>query len=93
MFFRGSRYQRVGEAEYTAEDGRVLRYKKIRFIAPAAAESAWVVAQDDRLDIVAYRAWREPERFWRICDANRAFWPDALVAEPGRVLLLPAAED
>ena len=49
--------------------------------------------EDDRLDIVAYRAWREPERFWRICDANRAFWPDALVAEPGRVLLLPAAED
>jgi hypothetical protein len=93
MFFRGSRYQRVAEAEFTGDDKRVVRYKKIRFIGPAAPEAAYVVAQDERLDIVAYRAWREPERYWRICDANRAFWPDALVAEPGRVLLLPAAED
>ena len=35
---------------------------------------------------------RDPERFWRICDANQAMWPDELTAEAGRMLLIPPPE-
>ena len=49
--------------------------------------SAW----PDRLDLVAFRYFQDPEQFWRICDANGALWPDDLL-EPGNVLLIPASE-
>ena len=29
-------------------------------------------ADGDRLDLISYRFYRDPEQFWRICDANRA---------------------
>ena len=32
MFFRGSRYETVADAELTTAGGRVVRYKRIRFI-------------------------------------------------------------
>src|SRR3712207_7493402 len=46
-----------------------------------------VVAQDERLDQLAFLAYREPDRFWRIADANLAMWPPDLVERVGRALL------
>ena len=46
------------------------------------------VAQGDRLDLIAYRFYQDPEQFWRICDANRALDPDELEAEVGRQLAI-----
>jgi len=51
-----------------------------------------IVSQGERLDYIAHRFYRDPERFWRICDANRVMWPDDLVAEPGRTILIPLSE-
>ena len=92
MFFKGSRYQNVGEAQLTDNRGRVIRYKKTRFIAESKADFIHTVRQGERLDHVAHEHYRDPERFWRICDANRAMWPDELVAEVGRTILIPPAE-
>lgn len=89
MFFRGSRYEGLPEAELTTADGRVVRYKRVRFIPDTPGVLPHRVAQEERLDLIAYQAYRDPEQFWRICDANRALRPADLTAEPGRVLLLP----
>ena len=91
MFFKGSRYENVITESYTDPRGAVLRYKRTRFIPPTPARAATVVNQSERLDHIAHRVYQDPELFWRICDANDALWPPDL-AEPGRLLKVPAAE-
>jgi hypothetical protein len=92
MFFKGSRYETIPEGQITDVTGRVVRYKQIRFIPDTRARSAHQVTHGERLDHLADRYFRDAERFWRICDANRAMWPDDLVAEAGRTILIPASE-
>lgn len=92
MFFKGSRYEKTPEATITDANGRVTRYKKVRFIPATPPQTAYTVAQGERLDQIAFRAFRDPERFWRICDANASLWPPDLTAEPGRTLGIPASE-
>lgn len=92
MFFKGSRYTNVDDHEITGDKGRVIRYKKIRFIPETGALRVHTVSQGERLDHIAHRYFRNPERFWRICDANYALWPDDLVVEPGRTILIPPSE-
>ncbi|HVT16401.1 MAG TPA: hypothetical protein VHQ90_09520 [Thermoanaerobaculia bacterium] len=89
MFFRGSRYEPVPEAELVTPAGRTIRYKRVRFIPPTRGALAQLVGQGDRLDLIAYRTFKDPEQFWRICDANLAMRPEDLVAVPGRRLLIP----
>lgn len=93
MFFKGSRYARVGEHQIVNGQGRAIRYKTTRFIIETPAQMGHRVYQGERLDQIAHRYYQDPERFWRICDANRAMWPDDLVAEIGRVLRIPSSED
>jgi nucleoid-associated protein YgaU len=92
MFFKGSRYAKVGEHEWTDDSGRTYRYKKIRFIPDTAGRRRHIVAQGERLDHIAHRYYRDPERFWRIADANAALWPDDLVATTASTILIPASE-
>jgi len=92
MFFKGSRYEKVDTDRITNAQGHVVRFKKVRFIPATTASAALVVGQGERLDHIAQRAYQDPELFWRICDANRALWPDDLVAEPGRAVLIPPSE-
>jgi len=89
MFFRGSRYEAVPDAEITNPAGRTVRYKRARLIPETQGVLPYTVVQGDRLDLISYKAFRDPEQFWRICDATRAMRPDDLVAEPGRLLLIP----
>jgi len=92
MFFKGSRYANVGDRTVTDEQGREVRCKKIRFIPPTSSQAGHLVVQGERLDHIAHRYYRDPERFWRICDANLVLWPNDLVAEAGRIILIPPAE-
>jgi hypothetical protein len=97
MFFKGSRYANVSEHEITDAKGRVIRYKKIRFIPETKPQRVRLrvghtVSQGERLDHIAHRYYRDSERFWRICDVNRVMWPDDLVAEAGRTILIPPSE-
>jgi len=92
MFFKGSRYAAVGEAQITDRTGRTIRYKLVRIIPDAPAAVAHLVHEGERLDHLAHRYYRDAERFWRICDANRADWPPDLVAVVGRRLLIPPAQ-
>jgi nucleoid-associated protein YgaU len=93
MFFDGSRYLRVADVEVTAPDGARARLKAAREPAriDAAADTALVyqVKQGDRLDLLAWRFFRNPRKWWLIADANPdVLAPDELL-QPGRLLTIP----
>lgn len=92
MFFKGSRYAKVPELTYTTPDGREIKYKGQRFTPETTAQAGHLVHQGERLDHIAQRYYRDPERFWRIADANRTMWPEELTEKAGRVILVPPAE-
>lgn len=93
MFFQGSRYEGIETDELIDGNGRVVPFKKVRFIPETHARLGHLVRQDERLDHIAHRYYRDPERFWRICDANRTMRPDDLTAQPGRTILIPPSQE
>jgi hypothetical protein len=71
---------------------REIVYKRLRLIPPPGlAVQGQLVARGDRLDLIAFRFYRDPEQFWRLCDGNTAMRPNDLVAELGRRLVVPLA--
>ena len=91
MFFKGSRYEKVPEATHIDADSRAIRYKTTRFIVDPLAVEGHRVLNAERLDHIAWQHFRDAERFWRICDANRALWPNDLLEEAA-ILRIPASE-
>lgn len=92
MFEHTSRYYLIKNAEYTASNGRIIAYKRRRFLPqgedlPTLGEVS--VMQGDRLDLIAARTLGDPQVFWRICDANNAVDPLDLTAVSGRIIRVP----
>ena len=95
MFEPSSRYYALETAHLIAPDGRVIAYKRRRFVPEGAGLPLLVevvVTQADRLDLIAARTLGDPEQFWRICDANNVLAPLELTEEPGRVIRVPIAQ-
>jgi hypothetical protein len=94
MFFRGSRYETVSDTTLMARDGRSIVYKRMRFIPKSNAPTrlAAKIELGDRPDLVAYRAFGDPEQFWRLCDLNLVKRPVDLTAAPGARIAVPAPE-
>jgi hypothetical protein len=95
MFEPTSRYYALETAAFTAPDGRVIAYKRRRLLPPGEKMPLLVeitVTQGDRLDLITARTLGDPEQFWRVCDANNAMNPFELVAEPGRMLIVPVPQ-
>jgi hypothetical protein len=92
MLFKGSRYEGTLTATLVDARGRELRYKVVRMIPESPPRFGYAVAAADRLDTIAFEVFQDPERFWRICDANRALWPPELTRRPGRIIAIPAPE-
>ena len=91
MFFKGSRYEKVPTITLVSPTGRTIAFKSTRFIPPTpGVEGHWVTASE-RLDQIAWDHYRNPERFWRICDANSATWPDEILVE-GTVINVATSE-
>ncbi len=88
MIFKGSRYEKVGVYQTVDAGGRAVTALKIRFIPPTPAGYLHTFTADERLDILAYNFYRNPEKFWLISDANTVMDPDDLL-EPGRQLRVP----
>jgi hypothetical protein len=88
MIFKGSRYANVGTYTVTGPNGQTVQALKIRFIPPTPAGYIQTVSAADRLDLLAYQFYRNPEKFWLIADANTAMDPDDLL-EPGGQLRIP----
>lgn len=95
MFDPGSRYANLPIAALTDQEGRHIAYVTRRFLPQGASMPLLVeaqVGQGDRLDLIAARTLGDPEHFWRICDANDALDPWALIQEPGRRLRVPVPQ-
>ena len=90
MFFKGSRYEKVNEAQINSADGRIINYKLIRFIPETSAVQTHNIVQRERLDLIAQKYYKDPLLFWRICDANKVMLPDELTAEAGTGIFIPA---
>ncbi len=88
MIFKGSRYAQVGAYQTTDADGRIVFALNIRFIPPTPAGYLHTFTADERLDLLAYHFYRNPEKFWRIADANTEMDPEELLV-PGRQLRIP----
>jgi hypothetical protein len=88
MLFKGSRYEKVGTYQVTDAQGRTVTALRIRIIPATPAGYLHTLTSDERLDILAYNFYRNPEKFWLIADANTEMDPDDLL-EPGRQLLVP----
>ena len=98
-----SRYDGAQVASVGVEDGdggeREVAYLRTRTPGPEAGSGAPPIAwhrvgPDDRLDLLAARYLGDPAAFWRICDANLALDPDALVGPDaeGAVVVILAPE-
>ncbi len=88
MIFKGSRYQSVGIYQAVDSLGRTVTALKIRFIPPTAAGYLHTFTNDERLDLLAFKFYGNPEKFWLIADANPDMDPEDLL-QPGRQLLIP----
>ena len=93
MFRKDSRYNRVKDAQITDNKGRTVTYKSIRFIPPTSPRRGHIITEGERLDHIAHFYYKDARRFWRICDANAAMWPDDLADDIGRKIRIPAAQD
>lgn len=96
MFDHTSRYAPLDTATLTTAGGGVVTYVRRRFLPqgeslPLLAEVA--VAPGDRIDLLSNRVYGDPLAFWRICDANDAMDPlamlDEAAADPSRRLRIP----
>ena len=95
MFEQRSRYYALDDASLTTTDGRIIAYKRRRFLPDGEKMPLLVevtVTEGDRLDLITARTLGDPEQFWRICDANNAMNPSDLTAETGRVLRVPVPQ-
>ena len=92
MLSRNSRYVNVGQDALEVGD-RKVPYIKMRLVPePVASQTVHVVGAVERPDHLADRYYRDPERFWRLCDANLVMWPNDLVREVGRAIVVPPPE-
>jgi nucleoid-associated protein YgaU len=89
MFFDGSRYQRIADAELIDGEGKRRSLKRTREAATTELAMTYQVREGDRLDLLANQFFHDPRKWWLIADAN----PDALTLEellvPGRLLRIP----
>lgn len=92
MFQPTSRYYNIDTLRVTAADGRVIVYKRRRFLPQIETLSILAevtVTQGDRLDVITARTLGDAEQFWRVCDANQSLDPFDLTSELGSTLRIP----
>ncbi len=92
MFEETSRYYSLETEIYETADGRIIKYKKQRFLPQGKNLSLLVnvtVNEGNRLDLIAAQTIGDSEQFWRICDANNAMNPFDLTTEVGKTLRVP----
>jgi hypothetical protein len=88
VILKGSRYEKVGAYSVVTADGRTVTALKIRFIPETPAGFFHTFTADERLDLLAFTFYRNPEKFWLIADANPEMDPEDLL-ESGRPLRIP----
>ncbi len=70
MFSRISRYRQLPNVVTVDARGRSAESKSLRLLPEVAGTFLHTVEETDRLDHLAYKYYRQPTQWWRICDAN-----------------------
>jgi hypothetical protein len=94
-FAPSSRYYGLPTAQITLPDGRTSVFVTRRFLPPPDNFSVLqnhTVVSGDRLDNLAASYLGDAEQSWRLCDANGAMLPQALVTNVGTTLKITLPE-
>ncbi|MBI4000188.1 MAG: LysM domain-containing protein [Nitrospira defluvii] len=90
-----SRYYGVRTTSRLTGEGTMVVYLQRRFV-PGSDRFTVVqehrVSSGERLDHLSTTYLGDPEQYWRLCDANDAMRPDALVEHPGAVVNIALPE-
>lgn len=80
MFTKRSRYRKLKDITTTDAKDRLLKSKSLRFLPDVSGTFYHTIAEGDRLDHLSFKYFKEPTKWWRICDANPQFFsPFALL--------------
>ncbi len=90
MFIKGSRYNRLSDIKAVSADGTRALSKTLRIIPDTAGTFLHTVCETDRLDLLAYRYYKDPRKWWLICDANPGYpLPVDMLKQAGRKIVIP----
>jgi hypothetical protein len=73
MFSKISRYYKLPEVVTIDASGRFIESKSIRQLPLVSGTFEHTIEAIDRLDHLAFKYYKQPRKWWRICDANPAF--------------------
>jgi hypothetical protein len=93
-FSATSRYAKLPVSTYIDAQGNAISYVTRRFLPPStsfALMQEYSIVEGDRLDNLAARFIGDPQQFWKLCDANDAMEPEALM-EIGQSLRITLPE-
>ncbi len=90
MFFKGSRYKNLPDVVTTDANGQAARSKTLRRIPDTPGTFLHTVSQTDRLELLAYKYYGDPQKWWLICDANPDIaLPTDLLDRIGQKIIIP----
>lgn len=89
MFFEGSRYLKVKEYTVVDRRGRPVKVKRARPTPRLGGSFVYQVKAGDRLDLLAHKFYRNPRKWWLICDANPELVAPSDGLRPGQLLVIP----
>jgi len=82
MFSKISRYRKLPDDVTIDADGFSFQSKSLRLIPFVDGSFQHTVEEVDRLDHLGYKYYKQPRKWWRICDANPDFpSPQALLGK------------
>ena len=70
MFSKSSRYRNLPESSPVNAQNERLRGKELRLIPRTPGRFLHTVRESDRLDLLAFKYYNDPSRWWQIADAN-----------------------
>jgi predicted RNA binding protein with dsRBD fold (UPF0201 family) len=82
MFSKGSRYGRLPDVITKDASGSLIPSKSLRLNAKTDGKILHTIEDGDRLDHLAYTYYKQPGKWWRICDANPGFmFPQRMIGK------------
>lgn len=82
MFSSNSRYYKLKNVAKQDSVGRISSSKELRLLPQTSGKYQHVIEDTDRLDNMAFKYYKKPGQWWRICDANPEFMsPRALIGK------------
>jgi hypothetical protein len=88
MIDKTSRYAKVGQFVAADVNGVPLTVLELREVPATTGFYLYTPKEGERLDHLGQRYFRDPKKFWKICDASDVLDPFDVIV-PGRQVLIP----